>query len=265
MKYILGIMLYLVASSASARVAIFDGSPIEINLSTAQSTGAVIRFDEPQRIGLPPELASNIQVRPSGNYVSIKLINEFDGEIIFQGIDTGEVIYARIHTVNEFESADEEIIIRKLSEASSLDNDGTENSPSSVKLTPREVVEVLGRGIAQRFGPLHAIESTPFPIIEHSRNYPPFPLNGLYRQQGVSMTPLKTFTGGGLLGTVFVIENLTQDDVIFDPSKLRGKWIAIDLRSDETILRKDNRALVTLIHVKPLPSNIESILFEDAY
>lgn len=266
MKYLLGMILFMMTLGVQARVAIFDGNPIEIYLSTTQRTGAVLRFDEPQRIGLPPELASSIQIRPSGNFVSIKLINEFDGEIIFQGIDTGEVIYAKIQTVNEYETPDEEVIIRKHSVVA---ENSSETASDSVKpqnrLTPRETVEVLSRAVAQRFGPLHAIESTPFPIAESSRNYPPFPIEGLYRQAGINMTPVKTFTGGGLLGTVFIIENTSTEDVVIDPAKIRGKWIAVDLRSDEAILKKLNRALVTLIHVKPFPSDLNSILYEDAF
>lgn len=261
MRFLFIISILLYSGVAFCRTVIFDGNPVDVYLFP--DTDTVIRFDEPQRVGLPNSLAGHIAVRPAGNFVSLTLSEEAEGEVIFQGLNSGSVVYIRVHVASGVGQADSEIVVRRTggvsSSTSEASNQEREDRLEST-LQPRERVEALVRGIAQRFGPVHAIEDMPFPLIDVGRQYEAEPIQGLYRHPKVIMQPLRTYTGGGVYGTVFIFNNMGDSGITFDPSLLRGKWIALDVRSEDAVVRAKSKILVTLVHTRPLPNNLINLV-----
>jgi hypothetical protein len=261
MKKLLFIGLFLTAFCSTAKVAVFNGSPIDVDVPLGRDV--VVRFDEPQRVGMSPVLKSVLTVRAASNYVTVKANSIFDSEeVIFQGVDSGKVVYMHFNYVVEGVPFESEVIVRSIEdskvEASSNKNKDNVEKPK-INLTPREVAQSLTRSIAQEFGAKHAIEDRPFSIKELTSNYKFTPVNGLYKAPFVDVSPIKSFSGGGLIGTVFLFENKGNENLLIDPNLFRGNWIGIDLLLSDTQLAPNSKALITLLHVKALPADIQEI------
>lgn len=265
MQKLVTLMLILATMpfSAFSRVAVFDGRQQQVTV--AQSVETILRFDEPQRTGVPASWKSVLKIRSSGNFVSVEPIEALTGvvDLVMQGTNTGEVTYIRLTAADPGREPDSEVIFRR---AHPNDRQATEGETtiSRSPLSPRETVEALVRGISQRFGPKHAIESSQFPISIDSRLYSDQPIPHMYRAPGLSFTALRTFTGGGVKGTVFRVKNVSTTEKQLEPGLIRGRWIAVDLRSSDTVLRPSQEILITLVHINAIPYNWATLFAEDA-
>ncbi|MEH6454901.1 MAG: DUF3438 family protein [Cocleimonas sp.] len=261
MKKLLFLSLFLTAFCSTAKVAVFNGSSIEVDLPLGRDV--VVRFDEPQRVGMTPALKSIVTAKPAANFVTIKAMTEFDSEdVIFQGVVSGKVVYMHFNFVAENIPFESEVIVRTLdntSISSSKKSNASSGDKPKVNLSPREVAQSLSRSIAQKFGAKHAIENSIFSIKELTSNYKLTPVQGLYRAPNIDVSPIKSFSGGGLIGTVFLVENNSRERLLIDPHLFRGDWVGIDLLVSDTELNPSAKTLITLLHIKALPADIAEI------
>lgn len=252
---LLAVALCCTAFPSYCRVVIYNGKPLIIDLPIGKDV--VIRFSEPQRVGASSQVKSSINIKPSGNYVTLSAnSNEGLAELIFQGMNTGKVVYVRAKSKAENSYYDDEVVIRFIEEEKK-----DEDKTVTTNLSPREVVASLARSIAQSFGVKYAIEDAAIPIKNVPTQYQLRPIPGLYKQQGVLVSPIKTFFGGGVYGTAFLFENRSNSPVELDPNKFRGDWIGMDILASDGVLRPTRKSIVTLIHLKPLPARIDDIVY----
>lgn len=238
------------------RVALYGGKPVVIDLPLKKDV--VLRFDEPQRVGASSEVKSKIKIRPNGNFVTLNTsVEEGISELIFQGLTTGKVVYVRAASKPVDSYYDDEITIRFLADQPA---DKNESNNTYSNFSPREIVASLTRSMAQSFGVQYALEDAAIAVKNVPTHYKLAPVPGLYKQQGVLLSPIKTLHAGGVYGTAFLFENKSTEMVEIDPKKFRGKWIALDILSSDTVLRPSKKTIITLVHLKPLPTNINDVV-----
>lgn len=256
-KLVASILVAVISFPCIGKVVVYDGKPVTVDLPVNRDV--VIRFDEPQRVGASSTLTAKVSFKPSGNFVAITALDDFGlDDVIFQGLNTGKVVYVRARSMPEDAYFEDEIVIR--SALDSVDKGGEGKQSKTLNLTPREVLESFSRSIAQEFGVKHAIENALFPIRELPNTYLMQPVVGLYKKPYVDISPIKTFSGHGLLGTVFLLENKSADRLEIEPADIRGDWIALDMVSSDTVLRPNGKTLITLFHLRPLPRNINDVV-----
>jgi hypothetical protein len=258
MKKLVALILVAVISfPCTSKVAVYDGKPLTVDLPINRDV--VIRFDEPQRVGASPSLTAKVSFKPSGNFVSLTALDDFGlDDVIFQGLNTGKVVYVRVRSLPEDSSFEDEIIIRSALDVAEKSETGKQSK--TLNLTPREVLESFSRSIAQEFGVKYAIESALFSIRELPNTHLMQPVVGLYKKPYVDISPIKTFSGHGLLGTVFLLENKSTERLEINPAEIRGDWIALDMVSSDAVLRPNGKTLITLFHLRPLPRNINDVV-----
>ena len=261
MKKLLVVGLLLTSFCSVAKVAVFSSTPIDVDLPVGRDV--VVRFDEPQRVGMSSKLKSIVAVRPAANFVTLKANSEFGTEeVLFQGVNSGAVVYVHFNYVAENVPFESEIIVRMIKDENGSRDKSSEksiNETPKINLSPREVAQSLTRSIAQEFGSKHAIEDSPFSIKELTSNYQFTPVKGLYKAPFVDVSPIKSFSGGGLIGTVFLFENKGSKDLLIDPNLFRGNWVGIDLLVSDTELAPNAKTLITLLHLKALPSDVKEV------
>lgn len=257
-KFILLVLGVVLSFPSLSKVAVYDGKPLSVDLPLNRDV--VIRFDEPQRVGASPALKAKISFKPSGNFVSLTALEDFGlDDVIFQGLNTGKVVYFRAKSLPESSTFEDEIVVRTASSAVEKDTVDKASNPA-INLTPREVLESFSRSIAQEFGVKYAVENSLFPIHELPNAHLIMPVVGLYKKPFVDISPIKTFSANGLFGTVFLLENKSSVELEVNPNDIRGDWIAFDMVSSDAVLRPQRKTLVTLFHVRALPRDINDVV-----
>ena len=256
MKHLFFLVFLLISFNSSGEVLLYSGKPIHIELP--QSRDVLLKFNEPQRVGTSSHVKSKISLKPNGNYVSLNSsVDSGVFEIVFQGLKSGKVVYIKAHPKSRTNDYRDELTI-KFPDEINIKNQDVEPKSS---FTPREVVASLARSIAQKYGKKEFIEDGLFSIRKLKSSYEQKSIPGLYKQSGVTVTPLDTYFGKGIYGTTFLVQNHLSKNLVIEPSKFRGNWIAIDLKASKTSLRQNEKAIITLFHTKKLPNNVNDIVY----
>lgn len=260
---LLVMLMCIYTGSSAAKTLLFNGIPLELTITKGDDY--IFRFEEPMRVGMSPSLKQFMSVSSAEKYVVLSSSTDFvNQKVTFQGMDTAKPIDIRLSVVDgPIKNNDNEIIIKRatgqINNNNQTEKESLNNSRRNEKLLGDYKV-TMSRFVFHdlELSGIGRIKETPeFKIKAIKTNYEDGNIQGLYRHGELDATIIRTYKSKYGYATSILLTNATSRKVIFDPTKMRGKWESVipyywNMKPSES-------TVVIVIHQSPLNTSLYNL------